>query len=399
MPGIASIVKGASLGLVTLEQNLLLKDQPAQSPGSYQWPHGDEREAKVLRNFGFAVVSLANNHAEDYGVEGLRRTDEILRRNGLMPVGAGDDLQTAGSAAYIGEAPRRVAVIAVTTSTPSEARATSSQGEIMGRPGVNVLRYSPLVTIDEATFKTLKNSGIIKNVATKGAPEEWAISGTPIHKGAKTVVQFEADKNGEERIFEQIKIARSKTQIVILMLHSHEPSDESDWPAEFVQQFAEAAIDAGASTVIGDGPHRLRGIETYKGALIFYSLGNFVFQDRSVNPDSFDLYDRGLDLFQFSLGASNNPVTSPASSHREERLESMIAITRFVRGTLASAEIRPVYLGSESPPEDQGVPHLATVDQGKATLERLSELSHGFGTTIQVVNGRGRIDLSARGTD
>ena len=40
--------------------------------------------------------------------------------------------------------------------------------------------------------------------------------------------------------------------------------------------FAHAAIDAGASTVLGSGPHVIRGVERYRGRLIAYSLGNFV---------------------------------------------------------------------------------------------------------------------------
>ena len=40
--------------------------------------------------------------------------------------------------------------------------------------------------------------------------------------------------------------------------------------------FAHAVIDAGASIVLGSGPHVIRGIERYRGRLIAYSLGNFV---------------------------------------------------------------------------------------------------------------------------
>jgi hypothetical protein len=39
--------------------------------------------------------------------------------------------------------------------------------------------------------------------------------------------------------------------------------------------FAHAAIDAGADLVLGSGPHVIRGLETYRGRLIAYSLGNF----------------------------------------------------------------------------------------------------------------------------
>jgi len=41
------------------------------------------------------------------------------------------------------------------------------------------------------------------------------------------------------------------------------------------QEFAHAAVDAGADLVLGSGPHVLRGMEVYRGRLIAYSLGNF----------------------------------------------------------------------------------------------------------------------------
>jgi hypothetical protein len=41
--------------------------------------------------------------------------------------------------------------------------------------------------------------------------------------------------------------------------------------------FSHAVIDAGADLVIGHGPHFIRGVELYKGRLIAYSLGNFIF--------------------------------------------------------------------------------------------------------------------------
>src|SRR5262249_5007451 len=48
-------------------------------------------------------------------------------------------------------------------------------------------------------------------------------------------------------------------------------------PCDYQVTVAHAAIDAGATAIIGHHPHQLQGIELYKGCIIFYSLGNFSF--------------------------------------------------------------------------------------------------------------------------
>lgn len=322
--GYASVVqtlKRASLALTTLDQDLLdEKSLPAPTESSSpRWPYGTVREAKELRDIGFTLVSLANNHAADYGIEGMRQTWGILDHEGVLHAGSGENLQQAMAPVYVGTAPRRVAVIAVTTSARPESRATYTQGEILGRPGVNVLRYSPRVTIDPSTFATLSGSRLQTHAATSHDPSELMLSGIVIHKGQKTTVEFVANEQDSNSILAQIRLARSNADVVIVMLHSHEPSDESDTPAEFAQRFARAAIDAGASIVVGDGPHQLRGIELYRGRLIFYSLGNFAFQSGTVDPSAVDVYDRGTDLFGLTLGAIGNVETYRATNPGEPR--------------------------------------------------------------------------------
>ncbi len=83
-----------------------------------------------------------------------------------------------------------------------------------------------------------------------------------------------------------VRRARQEADVVIVLIHDGaEGSDKTHTPAgaeyqygEFrgsARAFAHAMIDAGASAVLGSGPHVVRGIERYKGGLIAYSLGNF----------------------------------------------------------------------------------------------------------------------------
>jgi poly-gamma-glutamate capsule biosynthesis protein CapA/YwtB (metallophosphatase superfamily) len=390
---VADILKDASLGLTNLEENLLDQKNvpPPGMTGSPRWPYGTSVEAENLRRVGFTVISLANNHGTDYGIEGLKQTSNILDHEGLLHAGSGDDLLRAEAPVYVGTSPRRVAVIAVTTSAASESRATYAQGEILGRPGVNALRYVPDVTADPLTFATLQKSKIAAQPAPGDDRNQLNLSGTTIKRGPKTIVRFVPNERDIGDILAQIKLARSKSDVVIVMLHSHEPSNQSQTPAEFVQSFARATIDAGASLVVGNGPHQLRGIELYKGGAILYSLGNFTFDYNTIDPRAGDVYDAGIDLYGLALGAIENSKNNPVLPRLEEPVwwESVIAIATFDHGVLRSIRLQPVDLGVDLPMTQRGLPRLATPDRGIEILQRLAHLSPDLGTQIRVENGLG----------
>lgn len=84
-----------------------------------------------------------------------------------------------------------------------------------------------------------------------------------------------------------VKRARRRASLVVVIVHAgaeganqlHTPYGTQYYLGENrgdVRGFAHAAIDAGASIVLGSGPHVIRGVERYRGRLIAYSLGNFV---------------------------------------------------------------------------------------------------------------------------
>jgi hypothetical protein len=84
-----------------------------------------------------------------------------------------------------------------------------------------------------------------------------------------------------------ISRARRHAQIVVVIIHAgaegadqtHTPYGEQYFLGEDrgnARAFAHAAIQAGASLVVGSGPHVIRGVEDYRGRMIAYSLGNFV---------------------------------------------------------------------------------------------------------------------------
>ena len=396
--GATNILKNASLGLTNLEVSLLdPKNIPLpEIPGTVRWPYGTIRQVEDMRRLGMSVISLANNHAMDYGVAGMKQTQAVLDHEGLLYAGCGNNLQEAGAPAGIGAAPRRVTVIAVTTSAEAESRATYAQGEILGRPGVNAIRYSPDVTVDAATFVTLKNSAIAAKPAPGADPNELTLSGTVIKKGPKTVVAFTPDERDVQDVLGRVKAARSQSDVVVVMLHSHEPSNLSETPAEFVRTLARALVDAGASFVVGSGPHQLRGIEVYKRSVILYSLGNFAVDYGVIASRAADVYDSGVDLYQLALGSLGNLRTYPAPQFAEPVWwESVIATAAYDQGNIKSLLLQPIDLGVDLPITERGRPQIAAAERGNEILQRLVRLSQGVGTQIRVENGQGVIDLSS----
>jgi len=92
-----------------------------------------------------------------------------------------------------------------------------------------------------------------------------------------------ADVSGAQAL---VRKAKKQADVVVVLMHAgaegadktHTPQGAEKAYGEFrgdPRAFSHAMIDAGASMVLGSGPHVVRGIERYKGGLIAYSLGNF----------------------------------------------------------------------------------------------------------------------------
>jgi poly-gamma-glutamate synthesis protein (capsule biosynthesis protein) len=185
----------------------------AETTKQYVFRSPPDKVAPVLARAGFNIVSLANNHTLDYGPEGLEDTRKALDQAGIRHAGAGRNATEARQPVY------------------------------MVADGVTVafLAYS-------LTF-----------------PEEfWA----------------GPDKPGtafghEKHVRADVATARATADIVVVSFHwGQEGKTEL---RDYQTQLAHAAIDSGASAVLGHHPHILQGVEQYKHGVILYSLGNFAF--------------------------------------------------------------------------------------------------------------------------
>ena len=164
---------------------------------------------------GFDVVSLANNHMNDYGPAAIRETLDYLDLLGIARAGAGVDEASARTPAVLDVRGTRVAFLAYAEESWSVLPATAD------RPGV-ALADRVRLAADIAALR-------------QGSRPDYVI--VSVHWGEE---------------------------------HSRYPS-----PAQ--REFGRAAIDAGADLVLGHHPHVLQTLERYGEGLIVYSLGNFVF--------------------------------------------------------------------------------------------------------------------------
>ena len=177
----------------------------------------------------------------------------------------------------------------------------------------------------------------------------------------------------------------------MLSVHSHEPSNDSDKPAEFFRALARQAIDAGAALIVGHGPHRLRGVEVYKGGGILYSVGNFLYQLKEGQSPSTDQFDAGIDMYSLATGISGGRTASRFGVANEEWWEGAVAVATFESGALRSLQVHPVDLGWDRPADRRGVPRKPAAPQAVKILERLAGLSQPYNTTVRIENGVGTV--------
>lgn len=322
--------------------------------------------ADELEWAGFDIMGLANNHSMDYMSEGLFETQKNLDGAGIIPAGAGRDLKEANAPVYFDAKNARIALINCASTFPSCAMASETQGEMIGRPGVNPLRLITTYQVTEGDLEALKEIG---NTLRPAQARRDHLRGdiynflglVEFKSGAKREVMTEADERDVNRITDSIRNARQNAQVVIVAIHAHEEGP-------FLQKFVRACIDAGADCIFGSGPHLLKGLEIYKGKPIFYSLGNFLLQN--------DLYDLTR-IFQ-----------------EEIFWLSLVATVTFDDGKLKSIRLYPITLNFKADRTDPlGRPMLMDEETGKRIIDHMIDLSNPLGTTIIYNKGIGVVPL------
>lgn len=378
---------------------------PAAASGG-TWAMSDPRSLDDMKAYGFNIFNTANNHSGDYGELGVLATIENLRSRDMLFSGTGKDLGEASKPCYLETKHARVALVSCCASFPAAFRAGPQTQDMVGRPGLNPIRYSEVFHLDPAHFemaqKVAAASGInrIRERSVRNGFASPPKEGT-LTMGASGFVLddrcwVESTPNAEDlkRIVAEIQEAKRQADIVLVSVHNHFiDGSESNIPPKFLKDFAHACVDAGASAIIGHGPHELQGIEVYNGGLILYSIGNFIFQTDTVEYQPGDAYaNRGLPMdtkvgqlmdIRSKNGTAGYCVQWPIWN-------GVMAAWTMEDRAITEVQLYPVELGMDLPRSRKGSPVLSCSEK---TLAYLQQLSQPFGTKLEVENGVGYIRL------
>src|SRR5699024_4465114 len=276
----------------------------------------------------------------------------------------------ASAPKYVDTEHSRIAMISVTSTFHESGIAGEQRPDMVGRPGVNPLRYETTFYISEDEMNAMKH---IANTTKINATRNLSIKEGFIHPSDDDTLIFgnhhfkvgdenkkvtTPNKKDMERLKTKISEAQRQSDVVIVSIHAHEMAGEDKAiPAQFLEEASKGCIDAGADAIIGHGPHILRGIEIYKNKPIFYSLGNFIFQNDSVASLPADFYEK------FNLDHSHNisDAFDTRSSNdtkgfalNQKFWESVVAEWEMEGDKVTKIKLHPVELGFGSRRHQRG---------------------------------------------
>ena len=177
-----------------------------------------------------------------------------------------------------------------------------------------------------------------------------------------------------------IKKAVESADIVVMSLHAHHKMEK------WVTRFSHDVIDAGVDIVFIHGPHRILGIEVYKEKLIFYGMGDFLFQSELVERLPAEYYERyGLGdgvtpQEAIRIGSADGTRAFPAD---REVWESFAASLCFVNDQISEVRLLPMDLGFGKPLPIRGRPRYADKKLGQYIIGQVKKRSEEFDTRIR----------------
>jgi len=218
-PFVDSVFQSSDLVVANLECPVTKIRQPAFKQYIFR---AEPEWLQTLKAHGITHLNLANNHSVDQGRIGLADTKKNIQEAGMIPVGAGDNMQEAAQPVLLASTPRNVYLL------------TSLQ-------------------------MPLENFSYL--------PDKTSVSHEDLDS-LKTRVQ-------------QLKETDPCCYIIVSL---HWGGEHTLRPVPLQRQQAHQLIDAGVDALICHHTHTLQTIEQYQGKPIYYSIGNFIFdQKKPIN--------------------------------------------------------------------------------------------------------------------
>jgi poly-gamma-glutamate capsule biosynthesis protein CapA/YwtB (metallophosphatase superfamily) len=247
--------------------------------------------ARDLRTMGFDLVSRANNHSFDWGLEGMRETNEWLNRAGIAYAGVGEDRALARAAAYFESSKARVGLVSFASTYRPTTDALPAQGAAPARPGLSALAVSEIVDLPPGDMQSLARvSCNLYRVGCGEVPPTIALFGNSFKTSDTFHYEYSVDPEDLAGIEAAIRSGKQNGDFLIAAIHSHECSvdcddpNKAELPAGFLRGVAHGAIDSGADVFVTTGIHNLGPIEIYRGRPIFYGLRQLLLERHSVAP-------------------------------------------------------------------------------------------------------------------
>jgi poly-gamma-glutamate capsule biosynthesis protein CapA/YwtB (metallophosphatase superfamily) len=338
MSSIASLLKG-DVNFTNFEGTVAKPGQPNESvPFQGSGFLAPPEALDALQALGFNLVSLSNNHAADLKVPGIQNTLEQVKRLDLVHAGIGNTIEEAVGAGYLHTPKGTVALVAM-----ASGEVAKGGSAMANRPGVDELRVEP---------------------------------------GNKP------NEEDSQRILQSIRDASKRADLVVVYQHNHiydkpfgpmmqEELPERLVPPDWIKKWTHAEVDAGADIVVLHGAPLVQGVEIYHDRIIFYDLGNFIFQ---LVP---------------TLTALDEPII----------WESVVATAKFQGKRVQSISFTPIALNkigtgqadTQNPRANnqflatRGLPTAATGEKARYILERLADSCRPFGTSVELKGDKAEV--------
>jgi poly-gamma-glutamate capsule biosynthesis protein CapA/YwtB (metallophosphatase superfamily) len=304
----------------------------------------------ALKDMGFNLFALSNNHSWDLGVPGIQNAIREADHRGIVHAGTGNTVAEAVSPGYLRTSKGTIALVGIASGLiRPEASATAS------RPGVDALR-----------------------VETDNKPNQ---------QDSKLILQ-------------SIRDARTRADIVIVYQHNHvydkdfgtifaEELPDRLAPPDWIKKWTHEEVDAGADIVVMHGAPVVQGVEIYRDKPIFYDLGNFIFNLPLTEATSLlepIVWESVVASVQFQGRNLQSIEFRP------------ITLNQMGRGQVDSEDDHPNSLPEFPRPfiATRGLPTPATGEKAHYILERLADSSRPFGTTVEIKGDTAEINAKGR---
>lgn len=299
-----SILKGGDITFGQLERALSERGTVQLHMSGFR---AHPRVAKVLSDTGFDLISFASNHTLDCSDDALFDTLDVLRKNNILVIGAGRNIEEARQPAIIEKKGTKVGFLAYCSVVPRGYEAKKN------KPGVAPVRAT-----------------------TSYEQVDW-------QPGSPPRVISVANPTDLAAMVDDIKKLRPRVDVLAVSIH---------WGVHFVpaliamyqHEVGHAVLDAGADIIIGHHAHILKGIEVYKGKVIFFSLCNFAMDSPPAGAS--DQADQYHQFYSWEVDPEYPTYRFPIDSKK----------TMLVKCTIADKKIQrvaylPLWMTKKGQPE------------------------------------------------